>query len=114
MTLLLILGSNNASAQQVLVDLYTDWTRAEVAGARVELIDRSDYRNHWIRYTGFPGEAERGIRLTSFDNVIDNRNSYMLVVTLLDSRQRPVDGTQVLFLPSITGGGRIIPVRMVR
>ncbi len=90
--LLVMLVAVPSFAADLFIDLRTNYEPGtDFSVVRVELIDRADARNQWVAIK--PGRPDylSGARVAELHNV-ETRHEYMMIVTLLDSRMRPVDG----------------------
>jgi hypothetical protein len=89
-----LFSSSRAAAQELFVDLRTNYSVSELGWVRVQLLDRADERRSWTTLQRPSGDLAAGIRIAELEGVA--RGNYLLSVELLDPRMRTVHGRVVL------------------
>lgn len=107
-----MLISPNAWSQELFVDLRTDYEfGSDFSRVQVRLLNPRDERRSWTSlHFGSRASYLAGVRVAEFENVAPRR-VYHLVVELLDSRMRPVDG-QVIIVD--LGSSRVVTTLIMR
>jgi hypothetical protein len=88
-----LLLSPHASAQELFVDLRTNYSSSDFSWIRVQVLDRADERRTWTSLVRPRGDVMAGVRAAELEGV--SRGDYYVVVELLDGQMRTVHGRVV-------------------
>lgn len=85
-----LFSSSNAAAQELFVDVRTNYSSSEIGWVRVQVIDRADERRSWTSLQVPRGDFLAGVRVAELEGV--TRGDYIVSVELLDGLLRTVHG----------------------
>jgi hypothetical protein len=88
--LAMLFAPSQAAAQELFVDLRTNYSSSEFGWVRVVVIDRADERRTWTSLQSARGDFLAGARVAELESV--TRGDYVLSVELLDGLMRTVHG----------------------